>query len=847
MKLSVVIPVYHEEKNIQTVLNKISEKIKTEHEIIIVYDSPTDPTYKVIKKYLRAPKSALQLIKNNTGNGKGVMNAIKTGFSAAKGEAVVVVMADLSDDISQIDKMYKLIKKGNTVVCASRFMRGGKKIGGTFLKNFLSKFADLTLHFLVGLPTHDATNAYKMYRKEFLDSISVQSTGGFEYSLEITLKAFFKGGKIAEIPTTWKDREAGKSNFKLIEWLPQYIKWYLWALKEKFSLFGAYIFWVITAFVLTSFYIGSQIKDKIPVTSTLDLSWQSDAVERFLHGFLAGRDYIFTYGPLFQWIYSIPSIVFHIPSYVSVPLATILLSVFVGGSILYITHLVGQSRTDKIFLPALLLFIVGITPQLSGNPGIRFILPLVYGVAWFPLISAKRFSLIRLILLSLLPSFLGLYVYDLFPQTILIGLVAVSYVLLKGQQTISKKIIYGVSFMFGIIGFQIVTSLFISGNLSYTQNSLATLSDYFYLMNTPWEAGKSNLLFVFPLIMVILSVYLFRMRSISGRLKSILFWLTIIALTQLRTALIRSDTGHIMSALYPSIIVCFILVYHLFKERKTVGFLLFVLFFILVPFRDNYYGYLSAKNLSALVHVVKNGQQTNFQDVYSFPKEYKINPGLFTFIAQHNGQVMIFPYDSMLLNMQKTTFNTYALQFYDYSQSPVEKQTVTELSKNPPQYIVLQVDKYSTSPLDGIPNFTRNPLISEWMLQNYSVLKKYDSILLLKYTHKKVEMASAPSCSIWSIYGNFQFNSILDLIKPRLFYAVFNGGALRLPVKPNVHSYMVVPSSDNVNALVQLFNSSINFSIETENQTLESKAKIVSVNFLNQVTFYPDVKMFCVQ
>jgi glycosyltransferase involved in cell wall biosynthesis len=227
MKISIIVPVYHEEKNIVNVFKQIKKLVKTEYELLAVYDSKEDPTYPVMSKYLSKKRlNNIILVENNSGDKRGVMNAIKTGFKKAKGDAVVVLMADLSDDITQIDEMKKLIDSGYDIVCASRYMKGGKKIGGPFIKSLLSKTAGLTLHWFFGVPTHDSTNAFKMYKKKVLNSIKVESTGGFEYSLKIVLKAYKKGYKIKEIPTVWIDRVNGKSNFKLFIWLPNYIKQY---------------------------------------------------------------------------------------------------------------------------------------------------------------------------------------------------------------------------------------------------------------------------------------------------------------------------------------------------------------------------------------------------------------------------------------------------------------------------------------------------------------------------------------------------------------------------------------------------------------------------------------------
>jgi hypothetical protein len=83
------------------------------------------------------------------------------------------------------------------------------------------------------MPTHDATNAFRAYRRDVLKETPIESEGGFEYSLEITAKAYSAGRRITEIPSTWRDRSAGKSRFKLREWLPHYLRWYFYTLTHR--------------------------------------------------------------------------------------------------------------------------------------------------------------------------------------------------------------------------------------------------------------------------------------------------------------------------------------------------------------------------------------------------------------------------------------------------------------------------------------------------------------------------------------------------------------------------------------------------------------------------------------
>ena len=135
-------------------------------------------------------------------------------------------MADGSDDLSSINGMYGLFCQGFHLVCASRYMRNGNQIGGSMIKKLFSYTAGLSLYFLTSVPTHDATNSFKLYSKKLIEQISIESKGGFEVGLEILTKAHILNFSISEVPTTWKDRYEGTSKFKLFRWMPNYLKWY---------------------------------------------------------------------------------------------------------------------------------------------------------------------------------------------------------------------------------------------------------------------------------------------------------------------------------------------------------------------------------------------------------------------------------------------------------------------------------------------------------------------------------------------------------------------------------------------------------------------------------------------
>ena len=222
-------PVYNEGKIIGQTIRQVESQVKIPHELLIIYDMDEDTTVPVVEK-LQKKYPSVRLVKNIFG--KGALNALKTGLKLAKGESVCVMMADLTDDPKVLDKMIDKFDQGYDVIAASRYMRGGQQIGGPLVKQVLSRVAGISLHFLVGLSTHDATNSFRLYSRKFLRNVKIESDGGFELALELTVKAHFDGYRVTEVPTTWT-YSAKESRFYLKKWLPKYLKWYLWAINKK--------------------------------------------------------------------------------------------------------------------------------------------------------------------------------------------------------------------------------------------------------------------------------------------------------------------------------------------------------------------------------------------------------------------------------------------------------------------------------------------------------------------------------------------------------------------------------------------------------------------------------------
>jgi len=230
-QLNIVIPVYNEGANFPGLWKELCSLVKSKFIAYVVYDFDQDNTVPVVSQIITEGEARLRLVKNE--RGRGVVPAIMTGFDAVAGGPVLVVMADLSDDLAQVDRMLALYSDGYDVVVGSRYMKGGKLVGGPFFKQLLSRLAGTSLYWLRGLPTHDATNAFKMYDSDMVKSFTVESRGGFELNLELTVKAFLTGHRIAEVPSTWRDRTSGQSRFRLWKWLPHYLQWYFYAFRRK--------------------------------------------------------------------------------------------------------------------------------------------------------------------------------------------------------------------------------------------------------------------------------------------------------------------------------------------------------------------------------------------------------------------------------------------------------------------------------------------------------------------------------------------------------------------------------------------------------------------------------------
>lgn len=224
VELDILIPVYNEGDNILPVLETLRAQVRTSFRVLICYDRDDDNTLTALQGY--DSPFEIVYVKNQ---GRGAHGAVTTGFRASQAPAVLVFPADDTFNAGILDAMVARIRDGCDLVAASRFMPGGVMEGCPWLKAVLVRTAAFTLYHLARIPIHDATNGFRMFSRRLLQCVPIESSQGFTYSLELAVKCHRLGWKMGEVPARWYERTKGKSRFKVLRWLPPYLRWYGYA------------------------------------------------------------------------------------------------------------------------------------------------------------------------------------------------------------------------------------------------------------------------------------------------------------------------------------------------------------------------------------------------------------------------------------------------------------------------------------------------------------------------------------------------------------------------------------------------------------------------------------------
>ncbi|NYB51992.1 MAG: glycosyltransferase [Methanobacteriaceae archaeon] len=215
MKISVIIPMFNEEENVQKTLKTVEKVLKefyNDYEILVVNDGSEDNTSNLVKDYA-AENPHVILLEHPINMGMG--RALITGFEYSSGDVIVTLDADLSYDPSYIPRLTETLDSaGVDIVIGSQYMSGGKTESIPFHRLFISKMANKIVGYALTGNISTVTGILRAYRREVLDSVDLESSGT-EINPEILSKANAVGFKIKEIPVVLKGRKYGESKIKI--------------------------------------------------------------------------------------------------------------------------------------------------------------------------------------------------------------------------------------------------------------------------------------------------------------------------------------------------------------------------------------------------------------------------------------------------------------------------------------------------------------------------------------------------------------------------------------------------------------------------------------------------------
>lgn len=210
----VIIPTYNEKENIENIIRTI---FKLEHifHVLIVEDNSPDGTASIVKHLQEEFPERLFMIERNgkLGLGTAYITGFKWGLSQGY-DYLFEMDADFSHNPEDLPRLYKACHSdGYDVAIGSRYISGVNVVNWPMGRVLMSYFASKYVRFITGLPIHDTTSGFKCYRKEVLQTISLDKVRfkGYAFQIEMKFTAYKYGFKIVEIPVIFVNRVLGTS------------------------------------------------------------------------------------------------------------------------------------------------------------------------------------------------------------------------------------------------------------------------------------------------------------------------------------------------------------------------------------------------------------------------------------------------------------------------------------------------------------------------------------------------------------------------------------------------------------------------------------------------------------
>lgn len=220
---TVLIPAYNEEKNLPPTLRDLAAELRAEgipFELLVVNDNSKDQT-PVIVEGLREELPEIHLVHNTPPGGLG--RAVRCGLQHFRGDVVAIVMADSSDDPKDVVRCYRKIEEGYDCAFGSRFRKGSRVSQYPPVKLVVNRIVNRIMQLIFVTRHNDLTNAFKVYRRHVIESISPLHAAHFNITIEMSLASIIRRYRIADLPISWSGRTWGQSNLRLREMGRRYL------------------------------------------------------------------------------------------------------------------------------------------------------------------------------------------------------------------------------------------------------------------------------------------------------------------------------------------------------------------------------------------------------------------------------------------------------------------------------------------------------------------------------------------------------------------------------------------------------------------------------------------------